>query len=198
MGCALLHVATTRVSKGCSSACWAFRNRFWPWRYLWWLGLVVALGFAAKSWMQGPNHFAWRTVKVQDITVFTTTTTQGSWRSWQFEYSREDPLGGARITGQVQVQERDLDSRIKHTSPEQWVGRDVRLYVPVSPHEPGADFAYNRGLRQGLLLATMLLVLRWHLRRNDDPLSKMAMLELVLVMGIVVYWWVFAVPRGAV
>lgn len=166
------------------------------WAY--WLCVLAAAVFMLLGFISGPNHFALRVVTVEGVTLTTSQNARGTWKTWTIDYSRQRLPDGQTEFGQRQLNERKAPPSIRQADAniDTLPGTQVLLRVPVAADEPSAEFAFNRQVRQGALLLSLLLVIRWHARRHELPFEKPALLQLVLIVAALGWLLIFGIPQG--
>lgn len=166
------------------------------WAY--WLCVLAAAAFMLLGFVYAPNYFALRIVTIEHVTLWTDQSAQGTWKTWTIDYSRRRPSGGQKEVGQLQLNEGEVPPSIRQADANinSLPGTQVLLRVPVAADEPSAEFAFNRQVMQGALLLSLLLVIRWHARRHEDPLGQPALLQLILIIAAISWFLIFGIPQG--
>lgn len=166
------------------------------WAY--WLCVLAAAAFMLLGFIYSPNYFALRIVTIERVTLTTTQNAQGTWKTWNIVYSRHRLPNGQTEIGQRQLNEWEVPPSIRQADVniDTLPGTQVLLRVPVAADEPSAEFAFNRQVRQGALLLSLLLVIRWHARRHELPFEKPALLQLVLIVAALGWLLIFGIPQG--
>lgn len=166
------------------------------WAY--WLCVLAAAAFMLLGFIYSPNYFALRIVTIERVTLTTTQNAQGTWKTWNIVYSRHRLPNGQTGIGQRHLNEWEVPPSIRQADVniDTLPGTQVLLRVPVAADEPSAEFAFNRQVRQGALLLSLLLAIRWHARCHADPLDRPALLQLILIIAAISWLLIFGIPQG--
>lgn len=169
----------------------------WPLRqWAYWLCVLAVAVFMLLGFVSGPNHFSLRVVTIDSVTFTTSQSAQGAWKTWIIDYSRQSLSDGQTEIGRLQLGEAAVPRSISQAEGNTLPGTDVLLRVPVAANEPTAKFAFNRQVRQGALLLSLLLLIRWHVRRHADPLDRPALMQLILIIAAINWLLIFDAPQG--
>lgn len=164
--------------------------------------LLGASGFVLHGLANGPNFCSLAIVTVDNARVSDLQQEKNSTQIWTLDYRRQRLSDGVWVSGKLKLSAQDapLPSQLRDKSPQQVTGKNLLLRVPVEADEPTAHFAFNRQVRLAGLALSVLLLLRWHIRRYRtlglDPLDKRQCVKLALLIAVINWIWIFELPKG--